>query len=137
MGLRGPPPRIRAPDRSHPEVPTMIRARAAVPLIILCLAAGVISLALAVRVILVRVHAGAAAEEPPALTVDAVYPGATASVAEEKLAAPLDRQIMGVEHLRWLRSRCGRDGLYRLEVSFAPGTDIDLAQKLVQNRVGV
>ena len=115
----------------------MIRARAAVPLIVLSLAAGVISLAMAVWVILVRVHAGPAAEELPALTVEAVYPGATASVAEEKLAAPLEHQIMGVEHLRQLRSRCGRDGSYRLEVSFAPGTDIDLAQKLVQNRVGV
>ena len=115
----------------------MIRARAAVPLIVLSLAAGVISLALAVRVILVRVHAGAAAQELPALTVEAVYPGATASVAEEKLAAPLEHQIMGVEHMRRLRSRCGRDGSYRLEVSFAPGTDIDLAQKLVQNRVAV
>jgi multidrug efflux pump subunit AcrB len=115
----------------------MVRARAAVPLIVLSLAAGVVALALAVRVILVRVRAGAAAEEPPPLTVEAVYPGATASVAEEKLAAPLEQQIMGVEHLRRLRSRCGRDGSYRLEVSFAPGTDIDLAQKLVQNRVGV
>ena len=96
----------------------MIPARAVVPLIVLSLAAGVLSLAVAVRVILVRVHAGAAAEELPALTVEAVYPGATASVAEEKLAAPLEDQIMGVEHLRQLRSRCGRDGSYRLEVSF-------------------
>ena len=115
----------------------MIRARAAVPLIVLCLAAGVISLALAVRVMLVRVQARIAAEELPVLTVEAVYPGATASVVEEKLAAPLEQQIMGVEHLRRLRSRCGRDGPYRLEASFAPGTDIDLAEKLVQDRVGV
>jgi multidrug efflux pump subunit AcrB len=112
----------------------MIRARAAVALIILSLTAGVISLAVVVRVILVRVLAEAPDE---VLTVEAVYPGATASVAEEKLAAPLEHQINGVEHLQLLRSRCGRDGSYRLEVSFAPGTDIDLAQKLVENRVGV
>jgi multidrug efflux pump subunit AcrB len=115
----------------------MIRARATAPLIALSLTAGVISLALPVRVILVRVHAGAVAEELPPLTVEAVYPGATASVAEEKLAAPLEHQIMGIEHLRRLRSRCGRDGSYRLEVSFAAGTDIDLAYKLFQNRVAV
>jgi multidrug efflux pump subunit AcrB len=117
----------------------MIRARAAVPpiVLILSLTAGVLSLAVAVKVILDRVQAGAAAEELPALTVEAVYPGATASVAEERLAAPLENQIMGVEHLRRLRSRFGRDGSYRLEVTFAAGTDIDLALKLVQDRVGV
>ncbi len=115
----------------------MIRERAAVTLIVLSLVAGVISMALVVWVILVRLHARAAAEEPPALTVETVYPGATASVAEEKLAAPLEYHINGVEHLRRLTSRWGRDGSYRLEVSFAPGTDIDLAQKLVQNRVEV
>ena len=115
----------------------MIRERVAVPLIVLSLAAGVISLALTVTFILIRLHAGADAEELPALTVQAVYPGATASVVEEKVAALLEPQIMGVEHLRLLRSRCGRDGSYRLEVSFAPGTDIELALKLVNNRVGV
>jgi multidrug efflux pump subunit AcrB len=115
----------------------MIRSRAAVALIVLSVAIGASSLALAVWVILVRLHAGAAAEELPAVTVEAVYPGATASVAEEKLAGPLENQIMGIEHLRRLRSRCGHDGAYRLEASFAPGTDIDLALKLVENRVAV
>ncbi len=57
----------------------MIRERAGVTLIVLSLVAGVISMALVVWVILVRLHARAAAEEPPALTVEAVYPGATAS----------------------------------------------------------
>ena len=58
-----------------------------------------LALALAARVLLVRVHAAAAPEDLPALTVEAVYPGATASVAEQKLAAPLEEQINGVEHL--------------------------------------
>jgi multidrug efflux pump subunit AcrB len=115
----------------------MIRERAAVLLLVVLLATGVISLGLAVWIILVGVKPGPPAEELPALTVEAVYPGATAAVAEEKLAAPLENQINGVEHLRQLRSRCGRDGSYRLEVSFAPGIDIDLAQELLQNRVAV
>jgi multidrug efflux pump subunit AcrB len=115
----------------------MICSRAAVALTILSVVVGASALALAAWVILVRLHAEAAPEELPALTVEAVYPGATASVAEEKLAGPLENQIMGIEHLRRLRSRCGYDGAYRLEASFAPGTDIDLALKLVENQVAV
>ncbi len=101
------------------------------------MATGAISLAVAVTLIFGGVRAGAAAPQLPAVTVEAVYPGATASVAEEKLAALLEQQIMGVEHLRWLHSRCGRDGSYRLEVTFDAGTDIELAQQLVQNRAGL
>jgi multidrug efflux pump subunit AcrB len=113
----------------------MMRARVAIPLIVLSLAAAVIVLALAVTVVLVRLRA--APQDPPRLTLEAVYPGATASVAEAALAVPLEEQINGVEHLRRLHSRYGRDGSYRLEVSFAPGTEIDLAQQLVQNRAGL
>ncbi len=115
----------------------MIRTRAAIALFVFAVAVGVISLAVAVTLIFVRVRAGAAAEELPAVTVEADYPGATASDAEEKLAAVIEQQINGVEHMRWLHSRCGRDGSYRLEVSFAPGTDVEVAQQLVQNRVGL
>jgi multidrug efflux pump subunit AcrB len=115
----------------------MSRTQALVPLIVLALAAGVLSLALAVGVILVRVRGRAIAEELPALTVEAEFPGATAAVVEQELAAPLEEQIEGVQHLRRLRSRSGRDGSYRLEVSFARGTDDDLFLKLVQNRAGV
>jgi RND family efflux transporter MFP subunit len=71
------------------------------------------------------------------LTVEAVYPGATASVVEETIAAPIEQQVSGVENLRQLRSRCGGDGSYRLEVSFAGGTDLSLAEILIQNRVNL
>ncbi len=86
--------RIGAADRSHPEVPTLIRERAAVPLIVVLLATGVISLGVAVWIIIVGVKPGPAALELPALTVEAAYPGATAAVAEEKLAARLKPRSM-------------------------------------------
>jgi RND family efflux transporter MFP subunit len=80
---------------------------------------------------------GATADEPPALTVEALYPGATASVVEQTIATPIEQYVSGVEHLRQLRSRSGRDGSYTLDVFFAAGTDLNLAQILVQNRVNV
>jgi multidrug efflux pump subunit AcrB len=102
-------------------------ARIAVALAVLSLAAGVI----------VFLGWRPGADEPPTITVEAAYPGATASTVEQTTAVPIEQQINGVEHLRHLRSRCGRDGSYRLEVSFAPGTDLNLAQVLVQNRVAL
>jgi multidrug efflux pump subunit AcrB len=102
-------------------------ARITAALAVLSLAAGVI--------VFLRWSAGV--DEPPTLSVEAAFPGATASAVEQTVAAPIEQQINGVEHLRHLRSRCGRDGSYRLEVSFAAGTDLNLAQVLVQNRVAL
>src|SRR5262249_22126076 len=115
------PARIVTADRNHPEAPTMIRERRALPLATLFLAAGVIVLP----------GRAAGADEPPALSVEAVYPGATAADVEQTIAAPIEEQVNGVEHLRQLRSRCGGDGSYSLEVSFAAGTDLNIAQILV------
>ena len=58
-----------------------------------------------------------------------------ASVVEERVAFTLEAKINGVENLERLRSRCGRDGSYSLEIAFGRGTDPNLAQMLVQNRV--
>jgi multidrug efflux pump subunit AcrB len=85
--------------------------------------------------LLIKIRGAADAQEPPALLVEAQYPGMPASVVEERVAAPLEQQLNGVENLLQLRSRCGRDGSYSLEISFKPGTDPNLAQILVQNRV--
>ena len=58
-----------------------------------------------------------------------------ASVVEERVAFILEAKLNGVEHLERLRSRCGRDGSYSLEIAFERGTEPNLAQMLVQNRV--
>ena len=74
---------------------------------------------------------------PPTIFVEATYPGANARVVTDALAVPIEHQVNGVEKLVHLRSRCGNDGSYQLAVTFAPGTDLNLAQVLVQNRVAL
>ncbi len=77
------------------------------------------------------------ADDPPTLTVEASDPGATASAVEQTIAAPIEQQVNGVEHLTQMRSRCRRDGSYTLVISFAAGTDVNLALALVQNRISL
>jgi multidrug efflux pump subunit AcrB len=76
-------------------------------------------------------------DEPLVVTVEAASPGSTAPEVEQTLAAAIEPQLSGVEHLRRLRSRSWRDGSYRLEVSFTPGIDVEIAQVVVQNRLSL
>ncbi len=73
----------------------------------------------------------------PAITVTAVYPGANAQVVADTVAAPIEQQVLGVENMIAMRSRCGNDGSYVLTLTFSHGTDLALAQVLVQNRVSL
>jgi len=72
-------------------------------------------------------------DESPTVTVEAVYRGATASEVEKSVAASIEPQVNGVEHLLRLRSHCRDDGSYRLEVTFAAGTDLNTAQVMVES----
>jgi multidrug efflux pump subunit AcrB len=76
-------------------------------------------------------------DEFPRFAVQAVWAGATASEVEQTIAAPIEQQLSGVEHLRRLRSRSRDDGSYFLEVAVEPGVDLNIAQVLVQNRVAL
>jgi len=73
----------------------------------------------------------------PGLLVEAVYPGANARTVADTVAAPIEQQVNGVNKLLSLRSRCTNDGKYTLAVTFARGTDLDMHQVLVQNRVAL
>jgi multidrug efflux pump subunit AcrB len=73
----------------------------------------------------------------PAVTVSAVYPGAGAQVVADTVAAVIEQQVMGVEGMEHMVSSCTQDGSYTLDVIFQPGTDLDIAQVLVQNRVAL
>ena len=111
----------------------MVRTRRRAILAVTCLGAGlVISLGAG---LLINSMRAADAHELPAITVKAHFPGMPASVVEERVAFTLEAKINGVENLEQLRSRCGRDGSYSLEIAFARGIDPNLAQMLVQNRV--
>jgi len=72
---------------------------------------------------------------PPTVSVSAIYPGASAKTVEETIAAPLESQINGVEGMTYMSSKSANDGTYTLTLTFEIGTDIDLAQINVQNRV--
>ncbi|WP_435952431.1 efflux RND transporter permease subunit [Dryocola sp. BD626] len=72
---------------------------------------------------------------PPVVNVSASYPGASAADVAEAIAAPLETQINGVDHMLYMESTSSDDGNYSLTITFAAGTDADLAAIDVQNRV--
>ncbi|MCE9604558.1 MAG: multidrug efflux RND transporter permease subunit [Planctomycetia bacterium] len=74
---------------------------------------------------------------PPTVEVSAVYPGANSKVVSDTVAAPIEQQVNGVEDMMYMSSQCTNDGNYSLTVTFRPGTDLNLAQVLVQNRVNL
>jgi HAE1 family hydrophobic/amphiphilic exporter-1 len=72
---------------------------------------------------------------PPVIQVSASYPGADAKVVRETIAAPIEEEVNGVENMLYMSSKSANDGSYSLTVTFEVGTDPDLAQINVQNRV--
>ena len=73
---------------------------------------------------------------PPSVAVVAAFPGASAETMAETIAAPIEQEINGAEGMLYMRSN-NSQGLTTITVTFQPGTDIDTAQVLVQNRVSL
>src|SRR5437016_8266499 len=74
---------------------------------------------------------------PPTVRVTAIYPGANAQVVADTVAAPIEQQVNGVEKMLYMSSQSSNDGSYTLDVTFDLGTDVNMAQVLVQNRVAI
>ncbi len=74
---------------------------------------------------------------PPTIQVTASYPGADPKVVAETVATPIEEQVNGVENMLYMSSQSTADGAMTLTVTFALGTNLDIAQVLVQNRVAI
>src|SRR5262252_6331774 len=74
---------------------------------------------------------------PPTVRVTANYPGANAQVVADTIAAPIEQQVNGVENMLYMSSQSSNDGSYTLDITFDLGTDVNIAQVLVQNRVAI
>ena len=72
-----------------------------------------------------------------AAAVSAIYPGANAKTVAETVATPIEQEVNGVERMLYMSSRCTNDGQMYLDVTFEVGTNLDMAQVLVQNRVSI
>ncbi|AYG95772.1 efflux RND transporter permease subunit [Brevundimonas naejangsanensis] len=72
---------------------------------------------------------------PPMIQVTAAYPGASPDIVAATVAAPLEQAINGVENMLYMSSQASSDGRMSINISFKQGTDPDLAQIQVQNRV--
>src|ERR1700726_153367 len=74
---------------------------------------------------------------PPNVRVTSNYPGANAQVVADTVAAPIEQQVVGVEGMLYMSSNSNNDGSYTLDVTFELGTNVNMAQVLVQNRVAI
>src|SRR5688572_8773852 len=74
---------------------------------------------------------------PPTVQVTATYPGANAKTVADTVATPIEAEVNGVERMLYMSSRCTNDGQMLLDVTFELGTNLDMAQVLVQNRVSI
>src|SRR5438309_7841220 len=74
---------------------------------------------------------------PPVVRVTALFPGANAQVVADTVAAPIEQQVNGVEGMLYMASQSSNDGSYSLDVTFQLGTELNMAQVLVQNRVAI
>jgi hydrophobe/amphiphile efflux-1 (HAE1) family protein len=74
---------------------------------------------------------------PPIINVTGQYPGASADIVASTVVAPIEEQINGVENMLYMSSNSTADGRFSIAVTFDLGTNLDIAQVQVQNRVAI
>jgi hydrophobe/amphiphile efflux-1 (HAE1) family protein len=74
---------------------------------------------------------------PPVINVQGQYPGASADIVATTVVAPIEEQINGVENMLYVSSNSTADGRFSIAVTFDIGTNLDIAQVQVQNRVAI
>src|SRR3954449_7668097 len=74
---------------------------------------------------------------PPGVSISINYPGASAKVVADTVAAPIEQQVNGVPGMLYMSAQMGNDGAYTLTVTFDTGIDLNTALVMVQNRVAL
>ncbi|HSU67939.1 MAG TPA: efflux RND transporter permease subunit, partial [Tepidisphaeraceae bacterium] len=74
---------------------------------------------------------------PPTVTVSATYAGANAETVARTVATPIEEQVNGVENMLYMSSQSTNTGNMNLTVTFKVGTNLDIAQVQVQNRLAI
>ncbi|UVE58978.1 efflux RND transporter permease subunit [Burkholderia sp. EMB26] len=74
---------------------------------------------------------------PPTVVIQATYPGASAETVSQTVSTPIELEVNGVEDMLYMYSQATSDGSLTITATFKPGTDVDKAQVLVQNRVAL
>jgi hydrophobe/amphiphile efflux-1 (HAE1) family protein len=72
---------------------------------------------------------------PPSIAIDAFYPGASAQTVEDSVIQIIEQKMIGFDKLLYMSATCDASGSGRIELTFAPGTDPDLAWAQVQNKL--
>src|SRR5512139_1674275 len=72
---------------------------------------------------------------PPAVTIQAIYPGASAETAQNSVTQVIEQQLTGVDNLLYFSATSSSSGQVQITATFAAGTDPDIAQVQVQNKV--
>ena len=74
---------------------------------------------------------------PPSVTVSATYPGASADTTEKTVTQVIEQQLTGIDHLLYFNSSSSASGRSNITLTFESGTDADIAQVQVQNKVAL
>jgi multidrug efflux pump subunit AcrB len=72
---------------------------------------------------------------PPSIAIDSFYPGASAETVEDSVTQIIEQKMTGFDKMLYLSSQSSSAGTSRIELTFAPGTDPDLAWSQVQNKL--
>ena len=74
---------------------------------------------------------------PPAVTIQATYPGASAETLQDSVTQVIEQRMTGLDGFRYMKSTSDSTGRLRLELTFEPGTNPDIAQVQVQNKLSL
>ena len=72
---------------------------------------------------------------PPSISIQATYPGASAETVENSVTQIIEQKMTGLDRMLYMSATSDSSGSARIELTFAPGTDPDLAWAKVQNKL--